>query len=90
MWSCSNKENALTNDVTFKYHTMSFSCHQSLFGAESSHFKQVFNAVINGVKTKSLPGVSVRVCPDTNHVTFEYDEPIESLEAIHKYLHNPE
>ncbi|VUZ49782.1 unnamed protein product, partial [Hymenolepis diminuta] len=90
MWSCNTKGCSLAHDVTFKYQTVSFSCHKSLFGAASLHFKRIFDAIDLGLPVKSFPGVSVRVSPDTKHVTFEYEEPFDSLEAIHRYLHHPE
>ncbi|VDN96835.1 unnamed protein product [Rodentolepis nana] len=90
MWSCDVRGISVTHNVTFKHQTVSFSCDQSLFGAASPYLKRIFDAIEVGLQGKRFPGVSVSVCQYTKHVTLEYEEPLDSLEVIHKYLHNPE
>lgn len=92
MWNCSPRlrGDTLAYDVTFKFNTESFSCEQSVFGSASLTFKQIFDAVALGLPPKNGPGYMVKVCPNTKNITIEFDEPLESLEVIHKFLHNPE
>nr|CDS29982.2 influenza virus NS1A binding protein [Hymenolepis microstoma] len=60
------------------------------FGTREACEMRIFDAIEIGLQGKSFPGVSVSVCQHTKHVTLEYEEPLDSLEAIHKYLHYPE
>ncbi|KAM7538642.1 hypothetical protein Aperf_G00000058196 [Anoplocephala perfoliata] len=91
MWSCNPKleGNTLAYDVTFRFNTESFSCEQSVFGPASLEFKQIFDAVSLDLPLKNGPGYAAKVYPNTKNVTIEFDEPLESLEVIHKLLHNP-